>query len=102
MAALLCAACDAAAPCLTMGTPELVARAKRFRLDVYGDTASCDGNHAAAGSGAPRSTFFDHGDTLQLDIPPGRHTLGAGGARGRGGDRGHGQRLRHHRSLRRR
>src|SRR5260221_9602566 len=63
--------------CMSMSGPsDLVAQAKLLRIDVYGPSTPCVGNHAPPTAGPPQVTqSFHPGDTITLDIPPGQHTL---------------------------
>src|SRR5262245_57597831 len=63
--------------CMRVGAGgDLVKAAERLRVDVYGPDARCDGSQVAAGSGATLFTrTFARGETIMLDVTPGKRTL---------------------------
>jgi hypothetical protein len=58
------------------GDNPLLTGASLFRLDVYDPSAQCDGPLLGPGAAAPTmSRTFSAGDPIELDVPPGMHTL---------------------------
>jgi hypothetical protein len=57
------------------GPGELVTSARLLRIEIFPPSVACEGSRVAAGAIAEISRSFPAGESLKLDLPPGRHTV---------------------------
>jgi hypothetical protein len=62
--------------CMKMAPGTLVSGAQAFKLEVYDESVTCDGNDTARfDDKATNSQTYQAGEPIKLSVPPGNHTL---------------------------